>query len=46
MAKTPTRVRDARNGQFVPAQEAVRRPATTVTETIKTSPKGGNGKKK
>jgi hypothetical protein len=27
-------VRDAGNGQFVPAREAVRRPRTTVTETV------------
>lgn len=30
-----TRVRDARNGQFVPQREAVRRPSTTVTEVIR-----------
>ena len=35
MSKTSTRVRDARTGRFVPSQEATRRPATTVTETIK-----------
>lgn len=28
-------VRDARTGQFVPAREAGRRPATTVTETVR-----------
>jgi len=28
-------VRDARTGQFVPPSEAIRRPATTVTETVK-----------
>ncbi len=38
MSKTSTRVRDARTGQFVPAKEAARRPATTVTETIKVGP--------
>lgn len=27
--------RDARNGQFIPVREAVRRPSTTVVETIK-----------
>jgi hypothetical protein len=35
MAKTITRVRDARTGIFVPAREAVRRPSTTVTEVIR-----------
>ncbi len=38
MSKTSTRVRDARTGQFVPAKEATRRPATTVKETIKVGP--------
>lgn len=28
-------VRDARTGRFVPKREARRRPATTVTETVK-----------
>jgi hypothetical protein len=28
-------VRDTRTGQYVPAKEAKRRPATTVTETDK-----------
>jgi hypothetical protein len=28
-------VRDARTGRFVKKKEAIRRPATTVTETIK-----------
>lgn len=27
--------RDARNGQFIPVSQAIRRPATTVVETIK-----------
>jgi hypothetical protein len=38
MARTSTRVRDARTGQFVPEREATRRPATTVTEHIKVGP--------
>ncbi|MGX1198441.1 hypothetical protein [Parvibaculum sp. MBR-TMA-1.3b-4.2] len=39
--------RDARNGQFIPVDEAKRRPSTTVVETIKTPPKNsGGGKKK
>jgi len=33
--KTVKVVRDARNGQFVPAKEAKKRPDSTVTETIK-----------
>lgn len=33
--KTVTVVRDARTGRFVKPKEAVRRPATTVTERIK-----------
>lgn len=35
MAKTRTVVRDAKTGRFVTPKEAVRRPATTVTERIK-----------
>ena len=35
MAKTITRVRDSRNGRFVPKREAVRRPSTTETEVIR-----------
>lgn len=35
MSKSSKRVRDARTGQFVPSGEAKRRPATTVTETVK-----------
>lgn len=38
MSKTSTRVRDARTGLFVPNEEAKRRPATTVKETIKVGP--------
>jgi len=38
MSKTSTRVRDARTGQFVQSGEANRRPATTVTETVKVGP--------
>jgi hypothetical protein len=38
MSKTSTRVRDARTGQFVQTGEANRRPATTVTETVKVGP--------
>jgi hypothetical protein len=35
-------VRDAGNGRFVPKREAVRRPGTTVTETVPTrKPKKG-----
>ena len=33
--KVVTVVRDARTGRFVPPKEAIRRPATTVTERIK-----------
>ena len=32
--------RDARTGEFIPVKEAIRRPKTTVIETI---PKGGGG---
>ncbi len=32
-------VRDTRTGRIVKPQEATRRPATTVTETIKRTPK-------
>lgn len=35
MARTSTRVRDAKTGKFVPAKEAKRRPSTTVTEKVK-----------
>lgn len=35
MAKNVKVVRDARDGRFVRKEEAKRRPATTVTETIK-----------
>ena len=38
MSRTSTRVRDARTGKFVPSREAVRRPATTVTEKVKVGP--------
>ena len=38
MARTSTRVRDAENGQFVPNEEAKKRPKTTVTEKIKVGP--------
>jgi hypothetical protein len=34
--KTKTAVRDARSGRFVDKGQAVRRPDTTVTETIDT----------
>jgi hypothetical protein len=27
--------RDAKSGEFIPVKEAIRRPATTVVETIK-----------
>jgi hypothetical protein len=27
--------RDARNGQFIPVKEAIRRPSTTIVQTIK-----------
>lgn len=32
--------RDAKTGEFIPVQEAKRRPTTTVVETIKTGKKG------
>jgi hypothetical protein len=35
MAKTMKIGRDATNGQFIPVNVAIRRPATTVVETIK-----------
>lgn len=38
MSRTSTRVRDAESGQFVPNEEAQKRPKTTVTETIKVGP--------
>lgn len=38
MSKTSTRVRDAGNGKFVPAEEAAKRPNTTVTEKVKVGP--------
>lgn len=38
MSKTSTRVRDARTGLFVPNEQAKKRPATTVTETVKVGP--------
>lgn len=38
MSKNSSRVRDARTGRFVPTREAVKRPATTVTEKIKVGP--------
>lgn len=33
--------RDAKNGQFITVKEALRRPTTTVVETIKHSKKKG-----
>lgn len=42
--KSTTKIgRDAKTGEFIPVKEAIRRPKTTVVETIK---KGGGGKKK
>lgn len=38
MARTSTRVRDARTGQFVTNDQAKKRPATTVTEKVKVGP--------
>jgi len=36
MAKKATKIgRDARTGKFIPVKEAIRRPSTTVVETIK-----------
>lgn len=35
MATTRKIGRDARTGEFIPVREAVRRPSTTVVETIK-----------
>lgn len=36
MANKPTKIgRDARTGEFIPVKEALRRPNTTVVETIK-----------
>lgn len=31
--------RDAKNGEYISVKEALRRPTTTVVETIKTKPK-------
>ena len=33
--------RDAKSGQFIPVREAIRRPATTVVETIRKPTKKG-----
>ena len=38
MARKSTRVRDAETGQFVPAEEAKKRPKSTVKETLKVGP--------
>jgi len=38
--------RDARTGEFIPVKEALRRPSTTVIETIKRSPPPQKSKKK
>lgn len=38
--------RDARTGLFIPVSEAIRRPSTTVVETIKSPKPSGGGKKK
>jgi hypothetical protein len=36
MAGKPTKIgRDAKTGQFIPVKEAIKRPSTTVVETIK-----------
>jgi len=35
MAKSSKIGRDARTGQFIPVKEALRRPSTTVVETLK-----------
>ena len=45
MAKSRKIGRDAGSGQFIPVDEAKRRPKTTVVETIK-NPPSGKGKKK
>lgn len=37
-------VRDTRTGQFVPPREAIRRPATTVTETVRPPRKGSKSR--
>jgi len=39
MSNTRKIGRDAKSGQFIPVKEAVRRPNTTVVETIKTPKK-------
>lgn len=45
--KTPHKIgRDAGTGQFIPVSEAVRRPSTTVVETIRHSPPKPPSKKK
>lgn len=37
--------RDARTGEFIPVTEAIRRPTTTVVETIKRPPPKPSGGK-
>ena len=39
MATTRKIGRDAKTGEFIPVEEAKRRPTKTVVETIKTKPK-------
>lgn len=47
MANKSTKIgRDARTGEFIPVKEALRRPSTTVIETIKRSPPPQKSKKK
>lgn len=38
MSKTIKKGRDAETGKFIPIQEAIKRPKTTVIETIKVGP--------
>ena len=38
MAKTIQIARDARTGRFIPIEEAIRRPSTTVVEKVKVGP--------
>jgi hypothetical protein len=38
MSKTSKRGRDAKTGQFIPIKEAIKRPSTTVVESIKVGP--------
>ena len=47
MANKPIKIgRDAKSGEFITVKEALRRPSTTVVETIKRSPPPSPAKRK